>query len=154
MTDSAEGTEIPVSNTGDLQLAANESEQVSTVDSKPEKSPVTLRVPSHGKGMIYNGWPKSASSAPRPSPVAALRDRMREGLDKILPSLIDEIASGKVSKLAGLDFLAKYGIGATGTVTIVSPDVIARLEKQANAIASRPQWDTVDLLSVLRDIWT
>lgn len=72
----------------------------------------------------------------------------------MLPELIERIASGKVSMLQGADFLAKYGIGSTGTVTIVSPDVISRLEKQATLIASRPTWDTIELLAMLRDVWS
>jgi hypothetical protein len=79
---------------------------------------------------------------------------MRAGLQRLLPQFIDDIASGKISRVQGLDLLAKYGIGANGTVTIVSPDVIARLERQAMLIASRPEWRSTDLLLALRDIWT
>jgi hypothetical protein len=78
---------------------------------------------------------------------------MRQGLIDLLPGFIDDIATGKVSKAQGLDILAKYGIGATGTVTIVSPDVLQRLERQAMLIASRPEWDSRDLLHALREVW-
>lgn len=130
--------------------AANEP---STVDSAASQSGVTLRVPSHGRGFILNGFPEGVRGTPPPSPTARLRDLMRKGLNDLLPGFIDDIASGKVSKAQGIDILAKYGIGATGTVTIVSPDVLQRLERQAMLIASRPEWDSRDLLVALREIW-
>lgn len=142
---------------GIVEDAANSDEDNgTTVDSRvrPENE---LRVPSHGRGLIWDRPPAHAYTAERQqpiSPTAAIRDMMREGLKRLLPELIDDIASGKVSRIQGLDLLAKYGIGANGTVTIVSPDVIARLERQAMLIASRPEWRSQDLLLALRDVWT
>jgi hypothetical protein len=133
----------------DLQDTANKS----TVDSTWDSSTVKL-IPGRNGGMVQIGWPKGKPKPQAPSPTALLREQMRQGLAKVLPNLIDQIASGKISTLQGADFLAKYGIGATGTVTIVSPDVIGRLERQATLIASRSEWLTVDLLAELRDIWT
>lgn len=131
-------------------VAANEQ---STVDSAASESGVTLRVPSHGRGKILTGFPDGVRGNPPPSPTARLRDAMRTGLNDLLPGFIDDIRNGKVSKAQGIDILAKYGIGATGTVTIVSPDVLQRLERQALLIASRPEWDSRDLLVSLREIW-
>lgn len=144
----ADKAEIVVELEKQAQASSVDSESKNKSELVPALNSVT------GKGMIWKGWPPSAHQAPRPSPVAELRDKMRKGLEKELPGLLEDIAKGKISKVQGLDFLAKYGIGATGTVTIVSPDVIARLERQAAAIAARPQWDTVELLALLRDIWT
>lgn len=140
-----------------LQSTAKDVHDASTVVHGPEPRPakkVEMIVPSHGIGKVWNGWPPSANLAPKPSPVAELRDRMRKGFAEALPGLLDDLKSGKVSKIAAMDLLGKYGIGTTGSVTIVSPDVISRLERQATAIASRPQWDTVELLALLRDVWT
>ncbi len=78
---------------------------------------------------------------------------MREGLEGLLPKFIADLQSGKVNLAQGIDLLARYGIGATGTVTIVSPDVLQRLERQAMLIASRPNWDSRELLQELRDVW-
>lgn len=135
-------------------VAANEQ---STVDSEQgSDNGISMRVPSHGNGMIYaNGIPDHLrwKGGALPSPTAKLRDMMRKGLQDLLPGFIDDIRSGKLSKAQGIDILAKYGIGATGTVTIVSPDVLQRLERQAMLIASRPEWDSRDLLVSLREIW-
>lgn len=85
---------------------------------------------------------------------AHIRQRMREGLEDLLPTLFDDMQAGRINKMQFVDFLAKYGIGSTGSVTIVSPDVIARLEKQAALIATRESWDSRELLLSLRDVWT
>jgi hypothetical protein len=103
--------------------------------------------------MILTGFPDGVRGNPPPSPTARLRDLMRKGLEDLLPGFIDDIANGRLSKAQGIDILAKYGIGATGTVTVVSPDVLQRLERQAMLIASRPEWDSRDLLVALREIW-
>lgn len=112
-----------------------------------------FRIPSHGHGQLLRQPPAGVRGNPPPSPTARLRDMMREGLEALLPSFIADLQSGKINKAQGIDLLARYGIGATGTVTIVSPDVLNRLERQALLIASRPQWDSRDLLQELRDVW-
>ena len=146
---------------GDLQQAVNGAGEVSTVDpDDEEKKRIALlragyRVPSHGNGILAPpGFPPGMVrvGAP-PSPTARLRDEMRRGLQGLLPRLFQSVKSGKINELQFADFLAKYSIGVTGTVTHISPDVVSRLEKQALLIASRPQWETRELLVLLRDIW-
>ena len=112
-----------------------------------------FRTPVHGHGQLLKRPPAGVRGNPPPSPTSRLRDMMRAGLEDLLPGFIDELKSGKINKAQGIDLLARYGIGATGTVTIVSPDVLQRLERQAMLIASRPTWDSRDLLAALRDVW-
>ena len=143
-----------------LQTTANSAGEDATVDTvERENNRLDERetfVPSHGGGRLLKspGFPSGMvrTGAP-PSPTARLRDKMRQGLETVLPSLFDDVKAGKISKLQFADFLAKYSIGSTGTVTHVSADVISRLEKQAMLIASRPTWNSAELLQIMRDIW-
>lgn len=155
------GTSPVASLVQELAVPANSAEEGSTVDNKPQKETrifrdgVEYRVPSHGNGLLRATLPVgTGQTGPGPSPVARLRDEMRAGLQSLLPKL-SELADGTPDQRLRLaDFLAKYGIGTTGTMTIVSPDVVSRLERQAMLIASRPEWSSRDLLLALRDIWT
>lgn len=146
------------SSTRELAVPANGAGEVSMVDSETELSKRLAkgyRIPSHGNGLLAPpGFPPDMERAGRPpSPTARLRDRMRDGLDTVLTELFADVKAGKVNRLQFADFLAKYGIGATGTVTHISPDVVSRLERQAMLVASRPQWDSRELLLQMRDIW-
>lgn len=87
------------------------------------------------------------------SPAMRIREDMQSHLETMLPQLVQDAAEGKLNRLAFSDFLAKYGLGTNTTLQIVSPDVIARLERQVSLIASRDQWDSAELLSELRDVW-
>lgn len=160
VSDHGESPDSGLEGQQDAQEHAQESsrpvvhEQVSTV-AISERDENGKWYPAHG-GMLLNRPPVGAGALSRPpaSPTARLREAMRAGLERLLPQLIEDIASGKLSRLQGADLLAKYGIGATGTVTIVSPDVLQRLERQVQLIASRPTWDAGDLLAELREVWT
>lgn len=102
------------------------------------------------------GWPNGippVSQGSGPSPTARLRDAMRKGLQDMLPGMIARYKSGGINELQFADFLAKYSIGATGTVTHISPDVVSRLERQAMLVASRPSWESRELLLLMRDVW-
>lgn len=127
-----------------------------TLDSRKTADNRPMFVPRHGNGALLRspGFPPNMiRPGGQSSPTTLLRDQMREGLSKMLPSLFAGVKSGKINKLQFADFLAKYSIGVTGTITHISPDVISRLEKQAMLIASRPTWDSADLLQAMRDIW-
>lgn len=148
--------------TSDLQDTANGAgvhaqEDVSTVESvnRPSSDEPFMYVPAHGRGKLLSRPPDNVvRTGPGPSPTARIRDMMREGLIDLIPQLFEDVQNGKTNKLQFADFLAKYGIGTTGTVTIVSPDVVSRLERQATLIASRASWDSAELLLAMRDVWT
>jgi hypothetical protein len=140
---SAQGISSVAANVSTVDVTERESDGATALQLIPQ---------AHG-GAILSRPPDGVRGNPPPSPTARARDMMRQGLIDLLPGFIDDIATGKVSKAQGLDILAKYGIGATGTVTIVSPDVLQRLERQAMLIASRPEWDSRDLLHALREVW-
>lgn len=148
--------EPEMGNAASLQHTAKPAREIATIDNGATTKSRQMFVPSHGNGALLRnpGFPPDMPRDGRPiSPTTALRDQMREGLRTMLPSLFAGVKSGKINKLQFADFLAKYSIGATGTVTHISPDVINRLERQAMLVASRPSWDSAELLQAMRDIW-
>ena len=138
---------------------ANEIE-TSIVDEKfggrtallPANDPNLVAQP-HGGFLRKNGAPKGVPQNRPISSTAKVRDAMREGLARVLPTLYDAVAEGKINRLQFADFLAKYSIGTTGTIALISPDVTRRLEQQVALIASRPTWEASELLEAMRDIW-
>lgn len=131
-----------------LEPANREIEPI--LDSKSDGKTVII-----GKnGGRLDPWNRLGKLSPRPaSPTAKLRDAMREGLVAALPQLYESVRTGRTNMLQFADFLAKYSIGTTGTIALVSPDVTRRLEQQVALIASRPTWEASELLEAMRDIW-
>lgn len=87
------------------------------------------------------------------SPAMRIREDMQSHLEVMMPQLVSDATEGRVNRLQFADFLAKYGLGTNSTLQIVSPDVIARLERQVSLIASRDEWSSEELLAELRDVW-
>ena len=56
-------------------------------------------------------------------------------------------------RIRALDLAAKYGLGTKDEVTLVSPDVRARLEATVGLVASQTQWNTDELLARLDAVW-
>lgn len=56
-------------------------------------------------------------------------------------------------RIKAIDTIGKYGPGAKTEINVVSPDVIARLNTQVDIIASRPVWDSGELLDRLSEVW-
>lgn len=56
-------------------------------------------------------------------------------------------------RLRALDLMAKYGLGTKDEVTVVSPDVRARVERTVQLIGQQPTWDSAALLDRLDAIW-
>lgn len=87
------------------------------------------------------------------SPAMRIREDMQSHLEVMMPQLVSDATEGRLNRLQFADFLAKYGLGTNSTLQIVSPDVIARLERQVSLIASRDEWTSEELLAELREVW-
>jgi hypothetical protein len=82
---------------------------------------------------------------PNPETTAAdLAMLTLEGLESASPS----------DRLKAIDLAGKYGLGTQDTVTLVSPEVTDRLERQVQIIGSRETWTRAELLDALQSVWT
>jgi hypothetical protein len=57
-------------------------------------------------------------------------------------------------RIKALDLAGKYGLGTKDEVTLITPEVRSRVESTVTLIASRPQWDSADLLKQLDAVWS
>jgi hypothetical protein len=57
-------------------------------------------------------------------------------------------------RLKALDLAGKYGLGVKEEITVTSPDVVTRLQRQVSVILSRETWSAADLLTALDEVWT
>ena len=152
MTDDLfQGVENPFKSLADNTLEPENEIKEPILDKSSEKRTV---IPARNGGTLqpYNRRGRTFGQQ-QPSSTQKVRDAMRQGLAVVLPVLFEEIQSGKINKLQFADFLAKYSIGTTGTIALISPDVTRRLEQQVALIASRPTWEASELLEAMRDIW-
>lgn len=77
---------------------------------------------------------------------------LAEGVDGKAEITVKISASPK-DRIAALDFAAKYGVGTTDTLTVVSEDVSTRLRSTIEAVQSRSTWNSEELLDQLEAIW-
>lgn len=121
---------------------------------KPDGKPETgLVVPAHGRGRIWQG-PAANPVAGTGRPPDEIRAAMRGTLAEILPGLLAKYTAGEIDHVRFADFLAKYGLGTKDELSVVSPDVVKRLEQQVTVIMGRETWTRDDLLAALSPIWT
>lgn len=121
---------------------------------KAERKAVGKLVPQpNGRGAIWQGAPANPVAGPG-RPPDALRAEMRGNLADILPGLLARYTAGELDHIRFADFLAKYGLGTKDELSVVSPDVVARVERQVQLIASRPTWGSEELLALLSEVWT
>lgn len=57
-------------------------------------------------------------------------------------------------RVRAFDAFAKYGIGTKDEVTVISPDVRARVERTVQLIAQQETWSSEELLRRLDPIWS
>lgn len=74
--------------------------------------------------------------------------------DVLLISLRGKESASPGDRIKALDLAAKYGLGTKEEITLVSPDVRARVESTVALISTRPTWDAVDLLAELDKVWS
>lgn len=74
--------------------------------------------------------------------------------DVVLITLRGRESATPNDRIKALDLAAKYGLGTKDEVTLISPDVRARVEAQVALIATRTTWSTADLFSELDKIWS
>jgi hypothetical protein len=77
---------------------------------------------------------------------------LAEGVDGKAEITVKISASPK-DRIAALDFAAKYGVGTTDTLTVVSDDVGHRLRSTIETIQSKAHWESDELLDLLEGIW-
>lgn len=116
-----------------------------------DTSPGRLEVPSHGHGRLKRGNPGNKGGGNTPDEIRAL---MRGELVQTgLPKLLRKYKRGKLDDVAVCNFLARYGLGQE-QVTAVSPEVVDRVQRQVQLIASQPTWDSQELIRRLgEEVW-
>lgn len=108
-------------------------------------------VPQPHGGAIRNGGPNSGGPGRPPSEIRAA---MRKALDgEVLESLGKKFIANELDALGYASFLAKYGLGEKTELTVVSPEIKAKVQVQVDIIASRPVWDSGELLDRLSEVW-
>lgn len=115
---------------------------------------IAKRPQPHGGALNVGGTPGNNGGRP----ASVLRERFRGILEDKL-HIVAKIADGKFKaypsdRLRAVELAAKYSIGEKSELTLVSPEIVARLEHQAQIIASQPNWDSETLLAKLtEDVW-
>lgn len=74
--------------------------------------------------------------------------------DTVLITLRGRESATPNDRIKALDLAAKYGLGTKDEVTLISPDVRARVEATVALIATRPTWNSPDLLTELDRVWS
>ena len=77
-----------------------------------------------------------------------------DAADVALVTLRGRESASPSDRIKALDLAAKYGLGTKDEVTLISPDVRARVEATVSVITSRPSWDSADLLAHLDSVWS
>lgn len=63
-------------------------------------------------------------------------------------------SASAADRLRAADLLGKYGGLAQDIVTVVSPDVQARVRATVEVVMSRERWESSELLDALERVWT
>jgi hypothetical protein len=120
---------------------------------RPKKTTVKTGalVPQPHGGAIRNGGPNSGGPGRPPSEIRAA---MRQALDtEVLSSLGKKFIANEVDALGYANFLAKYGLGEKNELTVISPEIKAKIQTQVDIIGSRQSWDSQELLNQLSEVW-
>lgn len=116
----------------------------------PKKTPLMV-VPSHGKGLIRVGsLPGNTPGTGRPP--SAIREQLRGSFSDriaVLEGIADKEDSSASDRIRAVDVLAKYGLGEKTELTMVSPDVTARLQATVTLVSQKAP----ELLEELERIW-
>lgn len=136
-------------------------------DSNSEHLPA--KVPqANGRGALYAGGVPGNKGGGR-IPDQVRRDLLEAyhthglgGIRKLLQLQALTIGKGKKRRvlepeldhfLKAAEHAAKHGLKPE-ILTLVSPDVQNRLQRQIILLTSKPTWDTQELLAALEPIWT
>lgn len=127
------------------------AKSVKATEKSTEKPTVGQLVPQpHGGALRYGGTNAGGTGRPPDE----IRAAMRGTLSEILPGLLEKYTKGEIDHVRFADFLAKYGLGTKDELSVVSPDVVKRLEQQVTVIMGRETWTRDDLLAQLSEVWT
>ena len=74
--------------------------------------------------------------------------------DAILVTLRGRESASPSDRIKALDLAAKYGLGTKDEVTLISPDVRARVEATVQLITTRATWEANVLLAELDKVWS
>ena len=74
--------------------------------------------------------------------------------DAVFITLRGKESASPSDRIRALDLAAKYGLGTKDEVTLISPDVRARVEATVQLITTRPSWDSESLLAELDKVWS
>ena len=66
----------------------------------------------------------------------------------------DRVRASVDQRLKANEQALKYGMGTKDELSVVHPDVVARLDRQVQLIAARPVWNREELLAQLSEVWT
>jgi hypothetical protein len=117
---------------------------------------VAKRAQPHGGALLEGGVPGNAGGTGRPP--SAIRETARLMFDERLPKLAN-IADGRSKKvrtgdrLRAIELLGKIGLDDAAGIDVVHPEVIMRVQNTRKLIASRPTWDSEELLTALHEVW-
>lgn len=122
----------------------------------PKAEPLKGLVTQPKGGAIWQGAPANPVAGTG-RPPDAIRARLRGSFEDRI-ALLEQFADGLMEaphadRLRAIDMLAKYGFGVKDEVTLVHPDVKARLDAQVQLIASKATWATEELLTALNVVW-
>jgi hypothetical protein len=113
----------------------------------------SVLVPAKNGGMIRRGsLPGNTPGTGRPP--SEIRAAMRLTLDQsVLNDLLTKYQAGTIDQLGFANFLAKYGLGEKNELTVISPEIKAKIQTQVDIIGSRQSWDSQELLNQLSEVW-
>lgn len=148
-----------------MSSAAKKSTAITTAAVRPQR---------HG-GALRNGGTNRGGSG---RPASAIRERLRGSFAERIP-VLEAFADGAApitekcpkcghepdsdgsveaitttDRLRAMDLLAKYSLGEKTELTLVSPEITTRLERQVEIINSRVHWTPSELLDALDPVWS
>jgi hypothetical protein len=110
-------------------------------------------VPGRNGGQIWQG-PALNHVPGTGRPPSEIRAAMRHALDtEVMFGILRKWKAGELDDLDVGNFLAKYGLGEKNELTVISPEIKAKIQTQVDIIGSKASWDSQELLNQLSEVW-
>jgi hypothetical protein len=77
-----------------------------------------------------------------------------DAIEAMSITIVGKVSATPKDRIAAIDLAAKYGLGTKDEISIVSPDVLARLEQQAARFVSELTPDALEVVRrIVDEVW-
>jgi hypothetical protein len=78
----------------------------------------------------------------------------RDPLTAMSITIVGKVSASPKDRISAIDLAAKYGLGTKDEISIVSADVVARLERQAARFVSELTPDALEVVRrIVDEVW-